>query len=58
MKKKTFFLVSQVLSVRLKKQTSRNVTDTTFEIFNVKKLVKTKKVVYNFLASSRKDVNP
>ena len=30
MKYKTFFLVSQVLSVRLKKQTSENAVDSTF----------------------------
>ena len=30
--KKTFFLVSQVLSFRHKKQTSKNVADTTFNI--------------------------
>ena len=30
-KQKTFFLVSQVLSFRYKKQTSKNVVDTTFK---------------------------
>ena len=33
MKQKTFFLVSQVLSFRRKKQTSKNVVDTTFKLF-------------------------
>ena len=32
MKLKTFFLVSQVLSFRCKKQTSKNVADTTFKV--------------------------
>ena len=32
MKKKTFFLVWQVLSYRLEKQTSTNVVDTTFKV--------------------------
>ena len=32
MKQKTFFLVSQVLSSRLKKQTSKHVADTTFKV--------------------------
>ena len=31
-KEKTFFFVSQVLSFRLEKQTSKNVADTTFNI--------------------------
>ena len=31
MKQKTFFLVWQVLSFKLKKQTSKNVVDTTFK---------------------------
>ena len=30
-KQKTFFQVSQLLSLRLEKQTSKNVADTTFE---------------------------
>ena len=29
--KKTLFLVSQILSFRLKKQTSKNIADTTFK---------------------------
>ena len=32
MKQKTFFLVSQVLSSRLKKQTIKHVVDTTFKV--------------------------
>ena len=33
---KTFFLVSQVLSFRLKKQTSKNVADTAFKVYSWK----------------------
>ena len=33
-KQETFFLVSQVLSFRLIKQTSKNVADTTFKQYN------------------------
>ena len=33
--KKAFFLVSQVLSFRLTKQTSKNIADTTFKVSNV-----------------------
>ena len=43
MKQKTFFLVSQVLSFRHTKQTSKNVVDTTFKvrILDIQKLLRT-----------------
>ena len=50
-KQKTFFLVSQVLSFRRKKQTTKNVADTTFKYLeNVKSFLdKIKSIFHNYL---------